>query len=166
MNILDRTLVIKSPIPPEDIKVLWIDMSTDPKSIHLWNANTGAWEPLGDGKSVMYIEQSLSSEEAAQARKNIGAIGMSKMSENSGILTYDGGKTLFPKTEVQHVRNAVAIGGRISDCIVLQDGENYVNPQTKADYVKYEETNLKASVDSIFTSLQDLNSRLSALEEK
>lgn len=165
MNILDRTLVIKSPIPPEDIKVLWIDMSTDPKSIHLWNANTGAWEPLGDGKSVMYIEQSLSSEEAAQARKNIGAIGVVRMSENSGILTYDG-QTIFPKNEVQHVRNAVAIGGRFSDCIVLQDGENYVNPQTKADYVKYEETNLKASVDSIFTSLQDLNSRLSALEEK
>lgn len=165
MNILDRTLVIKSPIPPEDIKVLWIDMSTDPKSIHLWNANTGAWEPLGEGKSVMYIEQSLSGEEASQARKNIGAIGVVQMSENSGILTYDG-QTIFPKTEVQHVRNAVAKGGRFADCIILQDGGDYVSPQTKAEYVTYAKTNLKDSVDNILTSLQSLNSRLSALERK
>ena len=52
---------------------------------------------------------------------------------------------------------------RVSEQIVFYNGEI---EDIKGKVSQYEETNLKASVDSIFTSLQDLNSRLSALEEK
>ena len=75
MSILDRTLVVKSAIPPEDTKVLWIDMSSDSRSIKLWNDNNGRWEPFGEGKNaVLYIKQILKSKEKEQARNNIDAV--------------------------------------------------------------------------------------------
>lgn len=59
MNILDRTLVIKSPTPPEDIRVLWIDMSTKPKSIKIWDSNTGNWENLDSSEKIREIEDKI-----------------------------------------------------------------------------------------------------------
>lgn len=123
-----------------------------------------------DQELLKYItteEQSLTGAQQAQARRNIRAIGIAtKMSNGSSLLTDEYGQPLYPFTNVGYVENAIGKGARFGDGTILKDGEADVYPQTKAEYVTYEGTNIKAYVEMFMSRIQNLNDRITDLENK
>lgn len=153
MNILDRTLVIKSPIPPEDIKVLWIDMSSKPKSIKIWDSNTGNWENLDSSNSGLDI--------AVQ------------VGDNAYILK-KGDKDIYPFTHASVVTlaNGTSVEDSLSNMVtksadgLLRTSEGQFFPRTRSELVQYGEGTLFTAVTTLNTKISELESKILELENK
>lgn len=153
MNILDRTLVIKSPIPPEDIKVLWIDMSSKPKSIKVWDSNTGNWENLDSSNNGLDI--------AVQ------------VGDNAYVLK-KGDKTVYPFTHASVVglANGTSVEDSLSNMVtkfadgLLRTSAGQFFPITRSELVQYGESTLFNAVTTLNTKISELESKILELENK
>ena len=82
MKILERIVARLSAPHETDI---WLDISQDPAVLKYYDG--GEWKPIAGGgggdatNAVLYVEQSLSTSQKAQARENIDALGESEVAD-------------------------------------------------------------------------------------